>query len=243
MRIPRIYSAEPIAGVGEHTLGATAAHYLGKVLRMAVGRPLVVFDGQGGQYHGVITELTKKTVSLNLSEFDVASGESPLALELAIGLSRGERFDWVLQKATELGVSRISPLLTERVEVKLPAERLAKKMAHWQQIIISACEQCGRTVLPELQSPSSLSQWLVSSRAQQGFVLHHRTERALADITPPPASVSVLVGPEGGLSAAEIEQAEAKGLSALRLGPRVLRTETAPIAALSLLQYQWGDWR
>lgn len=241
MRIPRLYSVEPIAGAGHHQLGEGPAHYLGKVLRMSAGRPLIVFDGRGGEYQATIAHIDKKSATLELGEFNPATRESPLSIELAIGISRGERFDWVLQKATELGVTQISPLFTQRVEVKLSGDRLAKKQSHWQQITRSACEQCLRTVPPQLNAPQSLSDWLGKSRAELSFVLHHRSEQSLKEITTPPKSVSILVGPEGGLSEIEIEQALTNQHKPLRLGPRVMRTETAPLAALSLLQFQWGD--
>jgi len=241
MRIPRLYSDVPLSAHSSVVLGEAAAHYLAKVLRMSAGRELIVFDGQGGEYQAQIAVVDKKSLTLNLGAFNPELRESPLAVELAIGLSRGERFEWVLQKATELGVAAISPLVTERIEVKLSGDRLSKKLEHWRQIIISACEQCGRTRVPRLVEPRLLSQWLAQRPAGPGFVLHHRTAQRLGDIAPKPRSVSLLIGPEGGLSEAEIEQAIQAGLSPLSLGPRVLRTETAPIAALSILQYQWGD--
>lgn len=241
MRLPRLYSAEPIKGTGTHLLGANSAHYLAKVLRMGVGRPLIIFDGSGGEYSAEITALDKKSVTLTVNEFFPETRESNLSVELAIGISRGERFDWVLQKATELGVTKITPLFSERVEVKLNGERLEKKLAHWQQITISACEQSQRTIPPVFNTPQPLHQWLNDNQAQLRFVLHHRTDQPLKEIAPPPQSVSILVGPEGGLSEAEIEQAITAQHKPLRLGPRVMRTETAPIAALSLLQFLWGD--
>lgn len=241
MRIPRVYSASPITPNAEMTLGADLAHYLGKVLRMAPGRPLILFDGRGGEYSAEILSIAKQAITVLVGDFDDVSRESPLAIDLAIGVSRGERFDWVLQKATELGVGAIFPLMTERVEVKLTGDRLAKKMAHWQQIVISACEQSQRTCVPQVHAPQGLSQWLAARPEGLGFVLHHRSAQSLADYPGSTDSVSLLVGPEGGLTDEEIQLAQAKGFNALQLGPRVLRTETAPIAALSLLQNRWGD--
>ena len=148
--------------------------------------------------------------------------------------------DWIVQKSTELGVRRISPLLSERAEVKLNAERSAKKQRHWQQIAISACEQCGRNQIPDVAAITSLTEWLPTVQSQRRFVLHHRAKAADASDTAP-ASVALLIGPEGGLSEAEIAAAETAGFEALKLGPRVLRTETAPLAALSVLQSRWGD--
>ncbi|WP_111642852.1 16S rRNA (uracil(1498)-N(3))-methyltransferase [Marinimicrobium alkaliphilum] len=241
MRIPRIHTPHPLQ-VGQHlALEPASAHYLSRVLRMQPGRELVVFNGAGGEYQGVLTEIGKKTAEVRLDSFVPDNRESPLTLELAIGVSRGERMDWVIQKATELGVTHIQPLMTERTEVKLSAERADKKQAHWQQVIISACEQCQRSRLPALAQPRKIGDWLPDAQGDLRFVLHHRDSRSLpADARP--GAVTLLIGPEGGLSDGEIDAARAAQFSALTLGPRVLRTETAPVAAISLAQYLWGDW-
>lgn len=240
MRIPRIFTPQNLTSGLMLMLEEAPSHHLMKVLRMQAGRELILFNGEGGEFRACIHALHKKQVEVRLGEFTAANRESPLQLELAIGMSRGERMDWVLQKATELGVTRITPLLTERTEVKLNGDRLDKKMDHWQQIVISACEQSQRNMLPQLNSPKSLAEWLPFVDTQMKFVLHHRDNQGLAaaQVT---ESVALLIGPEGGLSELEIEQALAAGFAALTLGPRVLRTETAPIAAISLVQYLWGD--
>ncbi len=242
MRIPRIYTDQPLSGRQGITLDEEQSHYLLRVLRMDAGRELILFDGRGGEYQGHILEAGKKHVSIALGDFRADDRCSPLALELGIGISRGERMDWVLQKATELGVSTITPLFTERTEVKLSGERLGKKLAHWQQILISACEQCQRNRLPRLQQPQPLAPWLESCQAEQRFVLHHRDSKGLGGHDTP-ASVALLIGPEGGLSAEEIASAQASAFAPLTLGPRVMRTETAPLVAISLVQYLWGDLR
>jgi 16S rRNA (uracil1498-N3)-methyltransferase len=149
--------------------------------------------------------------------------------------------DWVLQKATELGVTKITPLITERTEVKLGGERADKKMEHWQHILISACEQCQRNLLPELSAPKLFSEWVNECDAELKFVLHHRDNQGLPQ-DKHAKSVALLIGPEGGLNDVEIAQAVAQQFSPLTLGPRVLRTETAPVAAISLVQYLWGDF-
>lgn len=148
--------------------------------------------------------------------------------------------DWVMQKATELGVAAVTPLFTERTEVKLSAERAAKKLRHWQQVMTSACEQCGRNRLPQLPDIQRLDSWLADTTAQRKFVMHHRASDQAGN-TGKPSSVALLVGPEGGLTEGEIEAAAHAGYSALRLGPRVLRTETAPLAGIAILQARWGD--
>lgn len=241
MRIPRIFTPQAIASNSTLVLAEAQSHYLSKVLRMQAGRELVLFNGEGGEYTAEISTVNKKTVEVSVKDFSPENRESHLQLELAIGVSRGERMDWVLQKATELGVTKITPLLTERTEVKLGGERADKKMDHWQQILISACEQCQRNILPELFEPKIYSEWITQCDAELKFVLHHRNNQGLPQ-NKKTTSVALLIGPEGGLDDGEIAQAIAQHFSALTLGPRVLRTETAPVAAISLVQYLWGDF-
>ncbi|NHN38710.1 16S rRNA (uracil(1498)-N(3))-methyltransferase [Pseudomaricurvus alcaniphilus] len=240
MRIPRLYTCQPLNSGAQLTLDASAAHYLGRVLRMEPGRPLLLFNGEGGEFNATLLQLDKKSALVEVGEFAAQERESPLAIHLGIGISRGERMDWVLQKATELGVSAVTPLFTERSEVKLRAERLQKKQQHWQQIMISACEQSQRTHLPDLQAPQEAADWLASISDPCRFILHHRTDTRLSAASRP-TSVTLAIGPEGGFSDTEIERALALQFQPLALGPRVLRTETAPVAAISILQFLWGD--
>lgn len=241
MRIPRIFTPQPLTTHTIVELEAAASHHLSKVLRMQPGRELILFNGAGGEFSATLVEVTKKYVRVAVGEHRLENRESPLALELAIGVSRGERFEWVLQKATELGVSKITPLLTERTEVKMGGERQDKIMERWQQIVVSACEQCQRNFLPQLSVPMAIGDWLTTVESDLCFVLHHRDSQVLpADKHP--HSVTLLIGPEGGLSEAEIAQVLAQQFNPLTLGPRVLRTETAPVAAISLVQYLWGDF-
>ena len=241
MRIPRIYTQQPLQAHVEIELDDNAAHHVGKVLRMQAGRELVLFNGDGGEYAATIVDAGKKIVRIAITSFSEAERESPLPIHLGIGISRGERLDWVLQKATELGVSKITPLFTERTEVKLTGPRLEKKQQHWQQILIAACEQCQRNTLPELAAAERFDLWLPSVTESSRWVLHHRTDVSLGN-TARPDSVALVIGPEGGLSAAEIQRAQQYQFQPLALGPRVLRTETPPIAAISVLQYVWGDF-
>lgn len=240
MRIPRIFSEQTLITGELVQLEETASHHLSKVLRMQAGRELILFNGTGGEFAAIIQEVSKKNVTVVIAEHLTDNRESPLQLELAIGISRGERFEWVLQKATELGVTRITPLITERTEVKVGGDRQEKLVDRWQQIVISACEQCQRNLLPELSAPLQISDWLTTVNSDLRFVLHHRDSKTLP-AEQEPQSVTLLIGPEGGLSESEIAQAQAKNFNALTLGPRVLRTETAPVAAISLVQYLWGD--
>lgn len=240
MRIPRIYTQQPLITGELVQLEETASHHLSKVLRMQAGRELILFNGKGGEFAATINEVTKKHVIALVAEHNAENRESLLQLELAIGISRGERFEWVLQKATELGVTKITPLITERTEVKTSGDRQEKMMDRWQHIIISACEQCQRNVLPELATPLQLNDWLPQVNSDLRFVLHHRDSKTLPT-EQKPQSITLLIGPEGGLSESEIALAQQHNFNALTLGPRVLRTETAPVAAISLVQYLWGD--
>ncbi|WP_039916037.1 16S rRNA (uracil(1498)-N(3))-methyltransferase [Cellvibrio mixtus] len=241
MRIPRIFTEQALITGELLQLEEAASHHLSKVLRMQAGRELILFNGAGGEFAAVIQDVSKKSVTVAIAEHLADNRESPLQLELAIGISRGERFEWVLQKATELGVTKITPLITERTEVKVGGDRQEKLIDRWQQIIISACEQCQRNLLPELSTPLQISDWLATVNSELRFVLHHRDSKTLP-AEQKPQSVTLLIGPEGGLSESEIAQAQAKHFNALTLGPRVLRTETAPVAAISLVQYLWGDF-
>jgi 16S rRNA (uracil1498-N3)-methyltransferase len=241
MRIPRIFTPQALTPDSTLVLAEAQSHYLSKVLRMQAGRELILFNGEGGEYSAEISAVHKKHVDVSVKEFSADNRQSHLQLELAIGVSRGERMDWVLQKATELGVTKITPLMTERTEVKLGGERADKKMEHWQQILISACEQCQRNLLPELSEPKCFSDWISECDAELKFVLHHRDNQGLPQ-NKTTQSVALLIGPEGGLDDNEITQAIAQKFSPLTLGPRVLRTETAPVAAISLVQYLWGDF-
>lgn len=209
---------------------------------MSAGRELVLFNGTGNEYLAIINETGKKVTRVKITKSYSAQGESPLHTHLAIGISRGERMDWVLQKATELGVSEISPLFTSRTEVKLSGPRLEKKHKHWQQIIISACEQCGRSRLPALNPVQKIDDFLSQAVAGLKLVMHHRDSAGLGDYKLADNSAMLLIGPEGGLSEQEIERARQQEFKGLTMGPRVLRTETAPIVALSLLQQRWGDF-
>ena len=220
-----------------------AARHLTSALRMTSGQLITLFNGQGGEYVAELVEAKKGKATVRITEFDKTDRESSLSVHLAIGISRGERMDWIVQKATELGVSEITPLFSERTEVKLNGERLEKKLRHWQQVSISACEQCQRNLVPSINPALTLDQWLsqdTGNAEQLKLVLHHRSDKSLAQHQPP-KSACLLVGPEGGLSDNEISRAMDNGFAALTLGPRVMRTETAPLAAISIMQSVWGD--
>ncbi|WP_211824867.1 16S rRNA (uracil(1498)-N(3))-methyltransferase [Kistimonas asteriae] len=241
MRNPRIHTPQPLCANRDITLTDSAANHVGKVLRMRPGDPLILFNGEGHSWQAEITCVSKKQVGVKTLEQLPGDSESPLRIELGQCLSRGERMDYAIQKATELGVTDITLLFSERCEVKLSSERQEKRLQHWQQVAISACEQCGRNRVPTIHAPVSLDTWLNNRNTDLNFVLHHRTEKQLKGFDRP-QSVSLLIGPEGGLTTIEIEQAQERGFHPLALGPRVMRTETAPVAAAAVLQYLWGDW-
>ena len=240
MRIPRIYTGQELQANAAIVLEPGPSQHLSRVLRMKAGDALVLFNGSGGQYSATISAIDRKAVVVATTALDPVECESPLRLELGIAVSRGDRMDWIVQKATELGVSCIAPLVSERTEVRLGPEREEKKLRHWQQIATSACEQCGRNRLPQILAPQAITAWLQVVQADLRLVLHHTAGNRDPGSTPT-RSIALLVGPEGGLSPEEIRAAEGVGFTALQLGPRVLRTETAPLAALAILQSRWGD--
>ncbi|MBX2808046.1 MAG: 16S rRNA (uracil(1498)-N(3))-methyltransferase [Cellvibrionaceae bacterium] len=244
MRIPRIYTPQTLSSNSEITLENAAAHHLATVLRTKPGRPLVLFNGLGGEYDATLIRADKKQVSVAVASYRDKNTESALTLELGVCLIKNDRFDWLLQKATELGVNKITPLTCDFSDVKLPAERIAKKQQHWQHIIINACEQSGRTALATINTPTTLTHWLQHNRADDKRVLHPGATQALghaAAHSHPPASIALLVGPEGGFSEKEIAQAQNHHFTPISLGPRILRAETAPLAAVSILQHCYGD--
>ena len=240
MRIPRIFTEQALQTGQEIQLEEQASNHLSRVLRMQEGRELILFNGEGGQYQAHISAINKKSVSANIRAFDAESRQSPLITELGIAISKGDRMEWLVQKATELGIHKITPLHSENSQLKLNAERKLKKQQQWQQIAISACEQCGRNIVPEMAPITPIADWLTSVEADKKLVLHHRSEASLTGASP--ASLALLIGPEGGLSPTEITIAQQQGFQSLTLGPRVLRTETAPLTALSIIQFQWGDF-
>lgn len=242
MREIRVYVEQEIAVNQSVSLDAGAARHLTTVLRVKPGQPVTLFNGKGGEYRGVVTDCSGKTLITKPVEFIADDRESHLQVILGIGLSRGERMDWAVQKATELGVTVIAPLFTERTEVKLNGERADKRRRHWRQVIISACEQSGRNRLPEILPPQPLASWLSEQSGTHKFVLHHRSDQSLSAEAPADGRTTLLIGPEGGLSEDEVAQAVSCKFRPLTLGPRVMRTETAPVAAISILQMFWGDF-
>lgn len=239
----RLYIPGEIPAHGIFDAPADQAHHVAHVLRLAAGDELIVFDGQGIEYPAVIERIGKASVTLRAGAGRAVDRESPLTVDLAQGISSGERMDYTIQKAVELGVRSIQPLNTERSVVRLSPERAVKRMAHWQAVAAAACEQCGRNRVPVVLPVATITTWL--AHVPQGvlrFTLAPGAATSLHALDAPAAPVVLLVGPEGGLSPRERQDAEASGFTPVRLGPRVLRTETAALAALAAMQALWGDF-
>ncbi len=242
MRLNRVYSERPLATGTEITLPGAAAYHVARVLRLRPGAPLVAFDGSGHDFRCEVVAVQGDEVRVRVGERAAGLPESPLKITLIQGVSRSERMDWTLQKATELGVRSIVPVLTARSVVRLDERQAERKQRHWQAIVAGACEQCGRSTVPELRAPVELRRFLTDApREGQRLVLSPGGPASLAGLASTASRVELLIGPEGGLDDSELEAAGRAGFSPVRLGPRVLRTETAGIVALAVLQAMWGD--
>ena len=241
MSIPRFYCPELTASPGNLIELPVAAHrHAVQVLRLKAGSPLRLFNGLGLEYEAVIEHVTKRNSSARLGEKRTTDIESPLEITLLQGVSRGERMDYALQKAVELGVSRIIPVVSERCNVQLSKGRADKRMVHWQGVMISACEQSGRNVLPELCNVMQLEEAVAHNNVGSCLVLDPLAETGFTTVERQ-HNIVLLIGPEGGLSEQEIQQAITAGFKAVKFGPRILRTETATVAALAVIQTIWGD--
>ncbi|TDR39732.1 16S rRNA (uracil1498-N3)-methyltransferase [Tahibacter aquaticus] len=245
MRIPRIHVPGLLQTGATLQLPEQAGEHLARVLRLESGHPLILFNGDGSEYDARLAVLSKRSVTAEIGSRRELSRESPLRLTLAQGVARGDKMDWILQKATELGVARIVPVITERTEVRLDEDRAGKRLAHWSQVIASACEQCGRNELPQILPPQKLMHWcagLTETDSTARFALLPEADVGPRDIGRLEQGALLLVGPEGGLSDHDIAIARNAKFRGLRLGPRILRTETAGIAALAALQAIAGDF-
>jgi 16S rRNA (uracil1498-N3)-methyltransferase len=239
----RVHLDRPLVAGAEVELPENAHRHLVQVLRLRIGERFTVFDGRGQEAEAVLTAADRRHSRARLGTISRPARESPLAISLLQGVSKGERMDLTLQKAVELGVQRILPLRSERSVVKLDAERWEKKQAHWQGIVVSACEQSGRVCLPQLDPVNDLASALATlPQGMLKLALIPGEGHALRALPPPSAGLALLIGPEGGLSDQEIDQALAAGFAPVQLGPRILRTETAGLATLAAAQALWGDW-
>ena len=244
MQQHRIYTSQTLQSGTGLVLEEGPARHLTQVLRLKPGAKIILFNGDGHDYSARLDEVSRRTTSARVDRrLEPAEAPAALQIHLAIGISKGERMDFAIQKAVELGVTSITPLISERCVVRLPSDRQKKRLQHWQQVVIAACEQSGRRYIPVLSNTMELTEWLQSRTPSSDLLLDHRAEHALRELEPPKGEVTLLIGPEGGLSADERSQAVAAGFTSVRLGPRVLRTETAPLAAIAAIQTLWGDFR
>ncbi|MBK7252009.1 MAG: 16S rRNA (uracil(1498)-N(3))-methyltransferase [Gammaproteobacteria bacterium] len=242
MRLRRVYSAQPLATGSRCTIGGIAANHVRRVLRLRAGDALTLFDGHGGEYEARLEGCGRDEVFVAVGAYRGIERESPLHVTLVQGISRGDRMDLVVQKATELGVAHIVPLAAERSVVRLDAQQSDRRLEHWRTIAIAACEQCGRNRVPGIAAPLALHELL--ERREPGLtsvLLSPEGTMRVAELPAPGAGLMLLIGPEGGLSVTETAAALHAGFRAVRLGPRVLRTETAAITALSAIQQAFGD--
>lgn len=242
MRTPRFYTAQPLATGQSVQLEPGASHHLLRVLRIHSGEPVLLFNGDGREYQAVLQAGAGKLARLVVAGADQPQRESSLHISLGQGISRGERMDLVMQKAVELGVNSITPLWTHRSQVRLSGKRLEKRLHHWRGIVQAACEQSGRVYLPELRATSELSEWLMTVPRDTTRILLDPESTTTLQQVKRATRVQVLIGPEGGFERQEKETAVAAGFQRVRLGARILRTETATLATLAALQTLWGDF-
>lgn len=242
MSLRRIFSEQPLGTGLTVSLGGEAANHLSRVLRLQPGDTLVVFDGSGIDFSAEIIAIGRRDVRIRIGQNMEAATESPADLTLLQGVCRGPRMDAVIQKSTELGVRRILPVLTGRSVVRLDDDQRERRRQHWRQVAISACEQCGRSCIPEVALPQSLPEVLAEGgTGEVRLLLDPAATSTMSSAGPLRGSIVLLVGPEGGLTPEERELATARGFRGVRLGPRILRTETAPLVALTVLQFLAGD--
>ena len=241
MRIPRLYIDLPLSTDELVLLPKEKAHYISHVLRMKTGAAIKLFNNTGYEFDAVIVALSKKNAELEIKEKYQCNNESHLQVTLCLAVSRGQHMDYSIQKAVELGVNTIIPVVSEFSNVKLQADRLQNKMTHWLNIIISAAEQCGRSRLPELVRPVSFSDCLLSNIPQPLLILQPESKQTMQSVRPKNNKLSMLIGPEGGFSESEIKEACNNSAISINMGPRVLRAETAVVTALSNAQQLWGD--
>ncbi|GJI95524.1 ribosomal RNA small subunit methyltransferase E [Duganella caerulea] len=239
--MPRFYAPSPLAVGQILTLPDAVAHHI-QVLRLAQGERITLFDGAGGEYSATLSQIARRSVTAEVNAHHVREVELPFAVTLAQALPEASKMDWIIEKAIELGVSGIQPLATQRCVVRLSAERAEKKMEHWQSIVVSASEQSGRNRLGRLAPLQHYKQWIGQQDLHKRIILTPRAEQSLAYWArhQPAQPVTLVVGPEGGLNEEEEQLAIARGALPLAMGPRILRTETAGLAALAILSASWG---
>ncbi|MFK8067749.1 MAG: 16S rRNA (uracil(1498)-N(3))-methyltransferase [Gammaproteobacteria bacterium] len=242
MATTRLFVEQKLSTGKSTLLPEAAGHHVARVLRMKPDQAVILFNGQGGEFNAVITSINKSSVEVYLNEFVDIERESPINIELIQGLSKGDKMDFTIQKAVELGVNKITPLITTYSNVKLDQKRTKKKLEHWRKVIISACEQCGRNQIAELTQIKKLEDLQTTDEKDLKLILAPDAEKTLADFSDQIKTIHLVIGPEGGLSRSEIETLEKNGFIAIKLGSRILRTETAALAVVAALQNQLGDY-
>jgi 16S rRNA (uracil1498-N3)-methyltransferase len=240
----RFYSPEKLRLGAQVKLSDNASIHATRVMRLNVGDKLFLFDGNGSDFECELISVQKNATLAKVLSMQAVKSESPISITLLLGISSGDRMDIGIQKAVELGVNRIIPIKTERSVVKLDEEKAKKRVEHWQNVVIAACEQSGRALLPLVETPISLSAFCVKPATQNitRITLDPLSDKRLADLTKPISEIELLIGAEGGLSANEIKLANQQGFIGVQLGKRILRTETAPLAAIATMQTLWGDF-
>ncbi len=243
MRTIRSFVDQPLAVGQRFALFEATSNHLVRVLRLGVGDSCVLFNGDGHDYQARILGLQKRGAEVEIIASSEVHNESPLRITLVQGIARGEKMDLILQKATELGVAVIAPVVSDRTEVKLDAERSDKKMAHWRGVTAAACEQCGRACLPEILEPQPLDRFAAGVRDGRRFVLDPRAGISPTQVALSEHSLTLAIGPEGGFSERDLAILRVAGFEGIKLGPRILRTETAGMAAIAAFNALYGDWR
>ena len=241
---PRFYCPGDLSQGATRDLPEAAAHHAARVLRLTVGDPVILFNGKGGEVNAEVQAITKHRVLLRIGQWQAREAEPPVAVTLVQGLSARERMDFTIQKAVELGVAEIFPVETRRSVMRLAHERAERRVEHWQNLVISACEQCGRNRVPTVHPVSQLPDWLGAHPAAQSelrLILSASASTRLQDLRPG-ERVTLMAGPEGGFAPEELAMTTACAFTAVRLGPRILRTETAALAALAAIHALWGDF-
>jgi len=240
----RFFRPPPIVAGAEIALPSDAAHHARQVLRLRVGDTVTLFDGEGGEYGAQIARVTPKAVSVRVIERHAVERESPLQITVVQSLVAADRMDYAIQKAVELGAVAIVPVASARSVTRLEGERAQRRLAHWRQVVVASCEQCGRNRVPAVHAACELREWLRRpSKAELRVLLAPRATQSLGELSVPVGAIELLIGPEGGLAPEEETAARDAGFCAVRVGPRILRTETAGPAVLAAMNALWGDWR
>ncbi|MES9968611.1 MAG: 16S rRNA (uracil(1498)-N(3))-methyltransferase [Candidatus Thiodiazotropha sp.] len=242
MRIHRFFTSQELRTDLQITLEEDPAHHIQQVLRLRSGDEVVLFNTNGDEYAATLIQVTKQQVVAGIGNALRHEAESRLRIHLLLGLSRSERMDFAIQKATELGVGQITPILTERCVVKLNEKKSTSRLKHWRRIVINACEQSGRCRVPMIDKALDYAEAVDHVEAGTSILLDHRSQTTLHQIEPPQTNLCILIGPEGGLTSTEREFAMQRGFVGVRLGPRIMRTETAPLASIAAVQTLWGDF-